>query len=138
MVRYSSDFQPTTQRNHAEAVSNLENDSIRELLQNYFLKEDLVSVIFREYETIIINEVRPYLRESGMHNLNALYASRDSLRIEMLLQPKILDAELNKVKFQQLLFERRLKTESFQRFLAELKMENQELIKILNSDIDWN
>ena len=38
IVRYSSDFRPTTQRNHAQAVSNLENESIRELLQNYFLK----------------------------------------------------------------------------------------------------
>lgn len=136
VVRYSSDFRPTTQRNHAEAVSNLENEAIRESLQNYFLKEDLVMVIFLEYETIIINEVRPYLRESGMHNLNALYAPRDSLRIEMLLQPKILDVELKKVRFQQLLFERRLKTESFKRFLVELKLENRELIKILKANID--
>lgn len=136
VVRYSSDFRLTTQRNHAQAVSDLENESIRELLQNYFLEEDLVLVIFLEYETIIINEVRPYLRESGMHNLNALYAPRDSMRIEMLLQPEILDAELKKVEFQQLLFERRLKTESFKRYLVGLKMKNRELIQILNAAND--
>ncbi len=134
LVRYSSDFRPKSQHNHAEAVSNLENESIREILQNYFLKEDQVVDIFAEYEKIIHNEIRPYLRESGMHNLNSLYTRGSALQIQMMLQPLILDKELKAVKFQQLLYERRLKTESFKRLLSQLKEENQELIKILKSD----
>jgi len=134
LVRFASDFRPKSQRNHSEAISNLENESIREILQNYFLKEDQVLDIFIEYEKIILNEIRPYLRESGMHNLNSLYSREKAKTIQMLLQPIILDAELEKVKFQQILFERRLKTESFKRLLSELKMKNQELIKILKSN----
>jgi hypothetical protein len=134
LVRYSSDFRPKSQRNHAEAVSNLENETIREILQNYFIKEDEVVDIFVEYENIVHNEIRPYLRESGMHNLMALYSRGNSSTIPKMIQPEILDTELEKVKFQQLLFERRLKTESFQRLLTELKEENQELVKILSSD----
>lgn len=134
MLRYSSDFRPKSQHHHSEAVSNLENEFIRKILQNYFLKEDQVLDIFLEYEQIILDEIRPYLRASGMHNLNSLYSSKESRTIQMLLQPKIIDAELEKVKFQQLLFERRLKTESFKKLLSELKMKNQELIKILKSN----
>ena len=134
LVRYSSDFRPKSQHNHAEAVSNLENETIREVLQNYFLKEDQVVDIFMEYEKIIHNEIRPYLRESGMHNLNSLYTRGNALQIQMMLHPIILDRELKTVRFQQLLYERRLKTESFNRLLSQLKMENQELIKMLESD----
>ena len=134
LVRYSSDFRPKSQRNHTAAVSNLENESIRKILQNYFIEEDQVVDIFLEYEKIIHNEIRPYLRESGMHNLNSLYLSGSVRKIPMMLQPKILDLGLEDFKFQQLLYERRLKTESFHRLLSELKMENQKLIKILKSD----
>lgn len=134
LVRYSSDFRPKSQRNHTEAVSNLGNESVRKVLQNYFIQEDQVADIFLEYEKIIHNEIRPYLRESGMHNLNSLYLYRSADEIPMMLQPEILDARLKDLKFQQLLYDRRLKTESFHRLLNELKMENQELIKILRSD----
>jgi hypothetical protein len=134
LVRYSSDFRPKSQRNHAEAVSNLENEFRRDLLQNYFIKEDQVVDIFLEYEKIVHNEIRPYLRESGMHNLNSLYLRGSALKTPMMLQPAILDAELEDVNFQQVLYERRLKTGSFKRLLSELKMKNQELIKILISD----
>ena len=134
LVRYSSDFRPKSQRNHAEAVSNLENESIREILQNYFLEEDKVVDIFLEYEKIVHNEIRPYLRESGMHKLNSLYLRGNARKTPMMLHPVILDAELENVKFQQLLYERRLKTDSFQRLLNELRVKNQELIKILKSE----
>ncbi len=39
LVRYSSDFRPISQRNHAEPVSNLENEFTREILQIYFLRK---------------------------------------------------------------------------------------------------
>lgn len=131
LVRYSSDFRPKSQRSHAEAVSNLKNESKREILQDYFLKEDQVLDIFLEYEKIVHNEIRPYLRESGMHNLNSLYTRGSDVKIQMMLKPLILDAELKKVKFQQILYERRLKTAYFKKLLSELMMKNEELIKIL-------
>ena len=134
LLRYSSDFRPKSQRNHAEAVSNMEHETVRKLLQNYFIEEDQVVDIFLEYEKIVQNEIRPYLRNSGMHNLNSLYTRGSDFKIDMMLQPEILDAELKKVAFQQLLFERRLKTDSFKRLLNDLKIKNQELINILTSD----
>ena len=73
LVRYSSDFRPISQRNHAESVSNLENEFTREILQNYFLKEDQVMDIFMEYESIIHSKIRPYLSDVGMHNIKLLY-----------------------------------------------------------------
>lgn len=133
LVRYSSDFRPKSQRNHSEAVSNLENESVREILQNYFIKEDQVVDIFQEYERIIHNEIRPYLRDSGMHNLQSLYTRGGDKQVRMMLKPEILDQELEEIKFQQLLYERRLKTESFKILLSELKVDNIELIKILKS-----
>jgi len=132
LVRYSSDFRPISQRNHAESVSSLENEFTREILQNYFLKEDEVIDIFKEYEDIIHNKIRPYLSDVGMHNLKSLYESQPDEIVQLLLQPKILEEQLGNVKFQQLLFERRLKTGSFKILLNELKMDNQELIKILS------
>ena len=67
-----------------------------------------------------------------MHNLKSLYESQSDENLQVLLQPKILEEQLRNVKFQQLLFERRLKTGAFERLLNELKMDNQELIKTLS------
>lgn len=132
LVRYSSDFRPISQRNHAESVSNLENEFSREILQDYFLKEDQVLDIFKEYESIIHNKIRPYLSDVGMHNIELPNQEQPDEIEQVLLIPKILDEQIVNVKFQQLLFERRLKTSSFKRLLNELKMENRALIKILN------
>jgi len=129
LVRYSSDFRPISQRNHAESVSNLENEFTREILQNYFLKEDGVMDIFIEYVDIIHNKIRPFLSDVGMHNLNSLYDVQPDETMPLFLHPKILEEQLGNVKFQQILFERRLKTDSFKSLLNELKMANQELIK---------
>jgi hypothetical protein len=134
LVRYSSDFRPISQRNHAESVSNLENEYTREVLQNYFLKEDGVTDIFLEYEGIVHNKIRPYLSDVGMHNLKSLYDEQPDDVVQLFLQPKILEEQLRIVKFQQLLFERKLKTGSFRRRLNELKMDNQKLIKILSAN----
>lgn len=131
LIRYSSDFRPISQRNHAESVSNLENESTREIIQNYFLKEDEVNDIFLEYEVIIHNKIRPYLSDVGMHNLKSLYQQGDDKTVPVLLHPEILQEQLGQVKFQQLLFERRLKTDSFKDRLTELKKDNQELIEML-------
>ncbi|PNQ72542.1 hypothetical protein C1T31_10320 [Hanstruepera neustonica] len=134
LLRYSSDFRPKSQRNHTEAVSNMEHETVRKLLQNYFIDEDQVVDIFLEYEKIVQNEIRPYLRNSGMHNLNSLYTTSSNFKIDRMLQPEVLDTELKKVAFQQLLFERRLKTGSFKRLLNDLKNKNQELINTLTSE----
>lgn len=132
LIRFSSDFRPISQRNHTESISNLEDDLIREILQNYFLKEDKVEDIFLEYIDIIHNKIRPYLSDVGMHNLKSLYKNNSNKKQEISLHPEILEKELSNIKFQQLLFERRIKTDSFEKLLDELKSENQELIKILS------
>jgi hypothetical protein len=132
LVRYSSDFRPISQRNHAESASSLENEYTREILQNYFLKEDEVKDIFLEYEVIIHNKIRPYLSDVGMHNLRSLYQKESNETTPVLLYPEILEEQLRQVKFQQLLFERRLKTGSFETRLTQLKKFNQELIETLN------
>lgn len=105
---------------------------IREILQKYFLKEDKVEDIFLEYIDIIHNKIRPYLSDVGMHNLKSLYKNNSNKKQEISIHPEILEKELSNIKFQQLLFERRIKTDSFEKLLDELKTENQELIKILS------
>ena len=132
LIRYSSDFRPISQRNHADAVSNLKNEFTRELLQNYFIKEDQVRDIFLEYEDIIHNKIRPYLSDVGMHNLQALYNQQPNTMAPALLVPEILEVQLSNVKFQQLLFERRLKTGTFNMLLKDLQSDNRELIETLS------
>lgn len=133
LVRYSSDFRPITQRNHAESVSKLVNEFVRDNLQNYFLAEDQVLDLFKEYEAIIHGEVRPYLREVGMHNL-AMVRERDlNIRAPVLLKAEVLEEQIPEVKFQQLLFERRLKTETFKLLLDQLMAENRALSETLKS-----
>ena len=137
LIRYSSDFRPISQRNHSESVSSLEDDFIRKLLQSYFLKEDQVTDIFIEYIDIVHNKIRPYLSDVGMHNLKSLYNQDSSTqKSEVPLSPEILLEQLNNMKFQQLLYERKIKTNSFENLLNELKIQNQELIKSLNLTIN--
>ena len=137
LIRFSSDFRPISQRNHSESVSTLEDDFIRELIQDYFLKEDQVTDIFIEYVDIVHNKIRPYLSNVGMHNLRSLYNQDSSnKKLEVPLNPIILEEQLVKVAFQQLLYERKLKTNSFEKLLNEIKIKNQELVKSLSSIIN--
>ena len=136
LLRFSSDFRPISQRNHSVSVSNLDDEFIRELLQGYFIEEDKVLDIFLEYVDIIHNKIRPYLSETGMHNLESLYKNKDNESLHVPLHPKILEEQLNKVKFQQLLYERRLKTDSFENLLRSFQQQNAELINTLNLDIN--
>ena len=125
LIRFSSDFRPISQRNHSESVSTLEDDFIRELIQDYFLKEDQVTDIFIEYVDIVHNKIRPYLSNVGMHNLRSLYNQDSSnKKLEVPLNPIILEEQLAKVAFQQLLYERKLKTNSFKKLLNEIKIKN--------------
>ena len=133
LIRFSSDFRPISQRNHSESVSTLEDDFVRELIQDYFLKEDQVTDIFIEYVDIVHNKIRPYLSNVGMHNLRSLYNQDSSnKKLEVPLNPIILEEQLVKVAFQQLLYERKLKTNSFEKLLNEIKIKNQELVKSLS------
>ena len=133
LIRFSSDFRPISQRNHSESISTLEDDFIRELIQDYFLKEDQVTDIFIEYVDIVHNKIRPYLSNVGMHNLRSLYNQDSSnKKLEVPLNPIILEEQLAKVAFQQLLYERKLKTNSFKKLLNEIMIKNQELVKSLS------
>ena len=136
LLRFSSDFRPISQRNHSESISNLNDDFIRDILQKYFLKEDQVLDIFLEYVDIIHNKIRPYLSETGMHNLKSLYNNKTNEKLHVPLYPKILEKQLSVVKFQQLLYERRLKTDSFEKLLKELRLRNEELVIKLKNEID--
>ena len=136
LIRYSSDFRPITQRNHYQSVSNLENEYVREKLQAYFLVEDQVLDMFREYEEIIHEHVRPYLRDVGMHNLESLYEQDPNSIAGVLLHTDVLDEQILVQKFQQLMFERRLKTDAFKIFISELMAENQALSESLLSWIE--
>tara|TARA_B100001564_G_scaffold297862_1_gene263758 strand:- start:298 stop:975 length:678 start_codon:yes stop_codon:yes gene_type:complete len=129
LLRYSSDFRPITQRNHSVSISNMESDDVRENIQNYFIEEDRVLDIFLEYVDIVHNKVRPYLSETGMHNLESIYENKSSVN----LKKDVLISQLSNVKFQQILYERRIKTDSFERFLNILKNQNQLLINYLSA-----
>ena len=52
LIRFSSDFRPISQRNHSESVSTLEDDFVRELIQDYFLKEDQVTAVSYTHLTL--------------------------------------------------------------------------------------
>ena len=64
-----------------------------------------------------------------MHNLESIYENNSSAN----LKKEVLIAQLSNVEFQQILYERRLKTDSFERFLNILKNQNQLLIEYLSS-----
>ena len=136
LLRFSSDFRPIIQRNHSVIVSNLDDEFIRELLQGYFIEEDKVLDIFLEYVDIIHNKIRPYLSETGMHNLESLYKYKDNESLHVPLHPEILEEQLKNIKFQQLLYERRLKTDSFENLLGSFQLQNKMLINELKQFIE--
>tara|TARA_S200000501_G_C20735732_1_gene704963 strand:- start:294 stop:986 length:693 start_codon:yes stop_codon:yes gene_type:complete len=136
LLRFSSDFRPISQRNHSVSVSNLDDEFIRELIQGYFIEEDKVLDIFLEYVDIIHNKIRPYLSETGMHNLESLYKYKDNESLHVPLHPEILEEQLKNIKFQQLLYERRLKTDSFENLLGSLQLQNEMLINELKQFIE--
>ena len=136
LLRFSSDFRPISQRNHSVSVSNLDDEFIRELLQGYFIEEDKVLDIFLEYVDIIHNKIRPYLSETGMHNLESLYKYKDNESLHVPLHPEILEEQLKNIKFQQLLYERRLKTDSFENLLGSFQQQNEMLINELKQFIE--
>jgi len=136
LLRYSSDLQPISQRNHLESVSTIDDVDIRKSLQQYFIIENDTRDRFLEYEDIVQRKIRPYLSEVGMHNLKALYIESPEESVDQLLIYSVLQEQLDNINFQQLLFEHRMKTEAFMTGLNDLIKENEALTIYLTKRID--
>jgi len=63
-----------------------------------------------------------------MHNLESLYDENSTVN----LKSDVLISQLSNIKFQQVLYERRLKSDSFENLLSNLKIENERLVNYLN------
>ena len=72
-IRYWTVYLPRTQRNHADIVSTIKNQPIRRALQAYFYQDDAVANTSVEYDKVILEMVRPYLRLKNAYELNLLY-----------------------------------------------------------------
>ena len=71
-----------------------------------------------------------------MHNLESLYKYKDNESLHVPLHPEILEEQLKNIKFQQLLYERRLKTDSFENLLGSFQLQNEMLINELKQFIE--
>ena len=135
IVRYRSPYLPRTQRNHSELVSSIKNKTARKAIQEYFYHEDNVSSVFKEYEEIIMEKVRPYLAEQDVYNLNFLYSESEEDVLEIIIDQDEILKLLDKEDFKQILYERRFKTEQFKRSIVSIIEANNGLSALLEKEI---
>ena len=135
LMRRATEFVPITEKNNIELISRLENEQVRRELQGYFIFSSEISEVQGEYESIIIDVLRPYLMEKGMQKLGTPFPLIAEKESEDLIDSELLFKELNNVTFQQILQERYMKSQEFQYYLGKLIERNQELTAYLELTI---
>lgn len=134
-IRYWTIYLPRTQRNHADVVSDIENQTVRRALQEYFYQDDLVQNVAVEYDRIIVDMVRPYLNRMDAYALDLLYEKETLDDMKIIIPPTMINRLLGESEFRQILFERRFKTDQFKRDHESLLDANQQLSHLLQQEI---
>ncbi|QSE98858.1 hypothetical protein [Fulvivirga lutea] len=136
-IRWITVFSPRTQRNHSESISSIKNTKARKAIQEYFYDEDGVISVTKEYETIVIDRVRSYLADNNAYelkNVRKMFVGENQR--EILINPAKVAHILNDTQFQQILFERRFKTEQLLLFIEDQIQKNHTLSLILTEEIN--
>lgn len=131
-------FNPITQMNHQNTIEKLSNDSIRNRINDYFNFQRRAEVGVRDFNAGIRNVARPYIESNGLLNHEVIFSWEKD---EFLPQSKILIYEVLSEKYQdpnfvQILTHLRVSMGYFLYELDELIMENEKLIKTLNTQVN--
>jgi hypothetical protein len=135
IVRWRTVYLPRTQRNHADMVSAVENQTARRALQVYFYEEDAMLSGFDEYETIVMDKVRPFLGQKDAYDLKFLYEDGNQEKMNIRISQSMVQDLLKDADFKQILFERRFKTEQCRRATKAIIEANHSLSLVLRQEL---
>jgi hypothetical protein len=134
LIRRATEYRPITEKNNLEMISQIEDERIRRELQNYFVFSGEISEVQREYEAIVIDMLRAYLMEHGMQKLGTSFPKLNENKIDIIDIDKLLK-ELKNEKFQQILQERKLKSEEFMYYVNLVMEHNRKVTGVLLKEI---
>ncbi|MCC1485003.1 DUF6090 family protein [Winogradskyella immobilis] len=112
-IRRTLSYNPIAKENDPDITAKVNDDTIREGIQNYFRKMTTAKVSSSQHINIIL-KMRDFLRRKRSHKLEAWFESNMNLSEDSTNAPNIITSEnlieLSKdVDFQQLLFESSIK-----------------------------
>ena len=131
LIRRALYYNPITRENDPFIVSKISNDKIKLEILNYFRFMKDMDDSNREFDNIIHDDMREFLRKNGVHNLSSWLENRSKYISEGIVNEVISAEDLisltNLTEFQQLLFEASLKASDALRTLKMLIDQNEKL-----------
>ena len=139
-IRRALDYNPIAKENHPDIISKVNNDNIREGIQNYYRQMITTEESHEEFENIVYT-IRDFLRTRGAHNPGAWFEGQMISDIRMTNLPEIITAELlielsKETYFQQLLLESSLKLNQTRNSLKALLQNNSELMSTIKNHLN--
>lgn len=72
---YNRSFGPVTQKNHQATIDKINDFKTREILNEYFLRQEMTQQAINEFNTIVVDISRPYFFNNGILNYDSVFHS---------------------------------------------------------------
>ncbi len=146
IIRWNMNIGHIAYSNNPEIATNLSSETIRKAIREYYSRITLHDFIVKEYNHVIIDIVRPFLRSKKILETDGIFARStfDTIDHELFIfqdsqkisnSPTIDQEKFSMIasseEFEQVLFEISAKTGVLEREYVSLKAANQELIAII-------
>jgi len=128
-------FDKVLNTDFSELGRGLSNKTLREQLLKYDQEQKLLEVSFDEFRKIIVDKMRPFLREKGLLELDSIF-NTDFDRKNFINQDK-LKVIANEIAFQQLLAEAKLKMIGFRLRTQNLIQSNKKLTSFIDNKMTY-
>ncbi|WP_411896075.1 DUF6090 family protein [Winogradskyella sp. A2] len=113
-LRASRIFDLRIKKNYSDYIKDIRNDSIKELIENYFKRETHISDAFELMRNFKEIELKPFLSKNGINNTQELFNRFDldyyDLREENILDYSKLKKQYGTEELNQLLFDLAIRT----------------------------
>jgi hypothetical protein len=133
MIRGLIWYNPITKENDPFIANKITDESIRREIQNYYRGMKDMDHIYKEFSAVIKSQMRPYLGEQGLYNLN--YKFEESEKSNSFVDKKGLLEVVRTTEFQQIFVEAHVKLMELVTKLEILKERNEILKEKINDKL---
>jgi type II secretory pathway pseudopilin PulG len=138
LFRQGSTFSSFMEQNHKENTNRISNLGIRDALIKYLIKVEVCQNAAKSYSEYILENIRPYLAEIGAYDLDELYSDPDTLNATHLafVKREPIIHQYGTQAFSNHLFELKMRSKWYRRWLVEIQQQNDNLIKIIEEELN--
>ena len=138
LFRQAATFNSFIAQNHKENTNQISKLEVRDAIIKYLTRVEVCQNAAKSYTQYIFENVRPYLAEIGAYDLDELYSDPDTLNSEHLayIKREPIIQQYGTQTFSNHLFELKMRSKWYRRWLVEIREQNEKLIQIIREELN--